>query len=248
MFDLFRHFLLSFLYLVARIIRNNKLSKETIMTSLNSTRVQAPASPVPQLNLVSLETDEPSSLNSPEREGGDRIEFRTNDKKSKLFVCKHPALFSTFNARSLSLTSRNQELLSCFSKQRIDVLSLQKHRIFHPDVELQHTQLGKNKLVTTSAWRNAQGTTIGGILLSPKATENLLTNVSDEADVDDFYSSLSRDVLNTLAHNFLIISGDFNVQVGLDNVRFSFLKPTNRNWNKLFDSRQQFQLFATNTT
>ena len=63
-------------YPVARSIRNNKLSKETIMTSLNSTRVQAPASPVPQLNLVSLETDEPSSLNSPEREGGDKIEFK----------------------------------------------------------------------------------------------------------------------------------------------------------------------------
>ena len=150
-------------YPVARSIRNNKLSKETIMTSLNSTRVQAPASPVPQPNLVSLETDEPSSPNSPEREGGDRIEFRTNDKKSKLLACKHPAIFSTFNARSLSLTSRKQELLSCFSKQKIDVLSLQEHRIFHPDVELQHTQLGKNKLITTSAWRNAQGTTIGGI-------------------------------------------------------------------------------------
>lgn len=265
-------------YPVARSIRNNKLSKETFMTSFNSTRVQAPAPLVPQPNLVSLETNEPSSPNSVEREGGDRTEFRTKNKKSKLLACKHPATFSTFNARSLSLTSRKQELLSCFSKQKINVLSLQEHRTFHPNVEFQNTQLGRNKLITTSAWRNSQGTTIGGIgiLISPKASENLLsltkisdriiiaefnsnpkttliscyspTNVSDEDNVDDFYSSLSRAVLNTPAHNFLLICGDFNAEVGLDNVLFSFHKHTNRNGNKLFNFMQRFQLFATNTT
>jgi len=76
------------------------------MTSLNSSRVKAPAFPVPQPNLVSLETDEPSSPNSPEREDGDRIEFGAKNKNSKLLACKHPSIFSTFNARSLSLLSR----------------------------------------------------------------------------------------------------------------------------------------------
>ena len=80
------------------------------MTSLNSTRVQVPAFPVPQSNLVSLKTDDPTSPNSPEREGGDRIEFGTKHKKSKLLACKHTSIFSTFNVRSLSfsLTSRKQ--------------------------------------------------------------------------------------------------------------------------------------------
>ncbi|XP_066928231.1 uncharacterized protein [Clytia hemisphaerica] len=54
-------------------------------------------------------------------------------------------------------------------------------------------------------------------------------------------------VLNTPAHNFLVISGDFNAQLGLDNVKFSFHPLTNRNGNKLFDFMQQFQLLATNT-
>lgn len=264
-------------YPVARSIRNTQLSKEKIMTSLNSSRVKAPAFPAPQPSLVSLETDELSSPNSPEREDCDRIEFGTKNHKPKLLVCKRPSIFSTLNARSLSLLSRKQELLSCFSKYNVDVLSLQEHRIFHQDVEFKHINLGKNKLVTTSAWKNTQGTTVGGIgiLLSSRASDNLLsltkvskrivvaefnsspkttfiscyspTNVSDEAAVDDFYSSLSRVVLNTPAHNFLIISGDFNAQIGLDNVKFSFHPSTNRNGHKLFDFMQQFQLLATNT-
>ena len=91
-------------YPVAWSIRNTQLSKEIIMTSQNSSRVQAPAFQVPQPSLVSLETDEPSSLNSlPEREGGDMLEFGTKNNKPKLLVCKRPSIFSTFNARSLSL-------------------------------------------------------------------------------------------------------------------------------------------------
>ncbi|XP_066927942.1 uncharacterized protein [Clytia hemisphaerica] len=59
--------------------------------------------------------------------------------------------------------------------------------------------------------------------------------------------TINMAVLNTPAHNFLVISGDFNAQLGLDNVKFSFHPLTNRNGNKLFDFMQQFQLLATNT-
>ena len=54
-------------------------------------------------------------------------------------------------------------------------------------------------------------------------------------------------MLNIPAHNFLVVSGDFNAQIGLDNVNFSFHVTTNRNGNKLFDFMEQFQLLATNT-
>eukprot|EP00111_Clytia_hemisphaerica_P019421 TCONS_00057312-protein len=107
--------------------------------SLNSTRVKALAFSVSNLNLVSRETNEPSSPNSSERVDGDRIESVTKPKTQRLLVCKHPAIFSTFNVCSLSLVSRKQELLSCFSKFKIDVLSIQEHRFLHKDIEFLHS-------------------------------------------------------------------------------------------------------------
>jgi len=96
------------------------------------------------------------------------------------------------------------------------VLSIQEHRMFHPDTELEHSDLGKNKLIIASAWKNSQGLTIGGIgiILSQRSIDNLFslskvsnqiiiaefkinpkttffacyspTNVSEQADVDTF--------------------------------------------------------------
>lgn len=244
------------------------------MMSNPSSRVKAPASLVSPSSLVSSETDEPVAPNSSGRAAGDRIEPVT---PPKLLKCKKQTIFSSFNVRSLTQTSRQQELFQCFSKNNLDILSIQEHRFYHPDSEFQHTILGKNKLVTSSAWKNSQGTTIGGIgiLLSPKASSNLLsikkvsdrivvaefntnpktsfiscyspTNVSDETIVDDFYSSLSLTLRNIPAHNFLVIAGDFNARLGRDDVNFSFHQETNRNGSKLSDLLLEFQLIATNT-
>lgn len=178
---------------------------------------------------------------------------------------------------SLTHVSRKQELLQNFSKYNLDVLSIQEHRFHHPDSEFRHVGLDRNKLITSSAWKNSQGSTIGGvgILLSPKASNNLLslkkvsdriivaefnsnpktsfiscyspTNVSDETIVDDFYSSLSLTLQNIPAHNFLVVAGDFNARLGRDNVNFSFHQETNRNGSKLNDLMLEFQLIATNT-
>jgi len=114
-----------------------------------------------------------------------------------------------------------------------------------------------------------------GKLLSPRAADNLLslrkvsnriivaefnsnpkttfvtcyspTNVSEQVDIDNFYSILSHTIHSIPAHNFLILAGDFNAQLGVDNVKFSYHESTNRNGNKLFDFMFQHQLVATNT-
>jgi len=141
----------------------------------NSSRVKAPAKNLVSLsNLVSNETNDPIAPNSLERAIGDRDESVT---QPKLLKCKKQTIFSSFNVRTLNQLSRKQELLQCFSRYNLDVLSIQEHRFYHPDSEFQHTNLGKNKLITSSAWKNSQGSTIGGvgILLSPKATNNLLS-------------------------------------------------------------------------
>ena len=160
------------------------------MSSKNSTRVKAPARFVPFSNLVPQGTNDPIAPNSQERTIGDRDE---NVTQPKLLKCKKQTIFSTFNVRSLTLTSRKQELLQNFSKFNLDVLSIQEHRFFHLDSEFQHFDLGKNKLITSSAWKNHHGTTIGGtgILLSPKASNNLLSlkKVSDRIIVAEFNSN-----------------------------------------------------------
>ena len=110
--------------------------------------MKAPDFFVPFSDLVSQETNDPVAPNSQERAIGNRNEFET---QPKLLNCKRRTIFSSLNVRSLTQTSRKQELLQNFSNYNIDVLSLQEHRFFHPDSKLQHFDLGKNKLLTSSA-------------------------------------------------------------------------------------------------
>ena len=179
--------------------------------------------------------------------------------------CKRLTIYSTFNARTPSKTSRQQELLLCSKQNKVDILSIQEHRFYHPDSDINYTSLEKYQLVTASASKNSQGSTIGGIgiLLSPRASDNLLsiekisdriiiaefnsnpkttfvacycpTNVSDEKLVDDFYCDLKGVVENVPVHNFLVVAGDFNGQIGPKDTLFTYNKETNRNGEKLLD-------------
>ena len=127
-------------YPVARNTRNNlAIERKFEMSSLNSTRVKAPARLPSFSNLVSQGTNDPIAPNSQERTIGERQEIET---QPKLLKCKKQTIFSTLNVRSLTQISRKQELLQNFSKYNLDILSLQEHRYFHPDSEFQHLDLG----------------------------------------------------------------------------------------------------------
>ena len=242
-------------------------------TTKHSTRVQAPANPDPISNHVSSENNDRSPSNSTEQGLHDRGEKGT----PKLMKCKRPTIYSTFNVRTISKTSRQQELVSCTARNKIDVISIQEHRFYHPDTELKYTTINNYQLIYASAYKNSQGSTIGGVglLLSPKALDNLLkvekisdrilvaefnsnpitsviacyspTNTSDDTTVDIFYHDLKGVTENIPAHNFLVIAGDFNSQVGPKDAAFSFNKVTNRNGEKILDFAQEFQLTLTNT-
>lgn len=250
-----------------------------MMSYFTNTRVQVPAIPVPESNLVSQETYDQATLNSSERvtyDGGDDGTPQLKDS-SKFMRCKRLTIYSTLNARTLSKQSRQQELLLCFKQQKVDILSVQEHRLYHPDSNLKYTALEDYQLITSSATKNSQGSTIGGvgILLSPRASDNLLsvekisnriiiaefnsnptttliacyspTNVSEESDVDTFYQDLRGVVESVPAHNFLVVAGDFNSHVGRHDVPFSYHEETNRNGIKLLDFAEEFQLDLTNT-
>jgi len=197
--------------------------------------------------------------------------------KLKLLKYKVPTVFSTFNVRTIAKARRQQELVNYSAKYDIDVICIQEHRIFHPRNEIKHTCIDNYLLVTASATKNSQRSTIGGVgvLLSPRASDNLLkvrrvseriltaefegnpritviaayspTNCSEESNVDDFYNDLKRTTENVPAHNFLVIAGDFNGQIGHKDPVFTYNRPTNRNGRKLLDYAQEFGLMICNT-
>ena len=163
------------------------------------------------------------------------------------------------------------------SRSKIDIISIQEHRIYHPDTDIKYTSMNYHQLVSASASKNSQGSTIGrvGLLLSPKALDNLLsvekisdrimvaefnsnprttvitcysqTNTSDENAVDNFYQGLKGVTESVPAHNFLVIADDFNSQIEPEDTAFTFNKETNRNGAKLLDFTQEFKLTISNT-
>ena len=56
------------------------------------------------------------------------------------------------------------------------------------------------------------------------------TNISDESNVTEFYNNKSSFTRYVPKHNLLIIVGDFNAQLGIDNDnKYSYHTETNRN-------------------
>ena len=216
------------------------------------------------MNQFPRETNDRDPLNPPGRSFHERGE-------------KTPAIYSTLNVRTLSKTGRYEELIHCAKKQQIDVMSVQEHIFYYPDTEIQYKTSSEYQLITISAWKNDQGSTIGGVglLLSTRASENLLkvekisprimradfggnpkstliacyipTDVSSEADVTQFYNELKDATDAVPAHNVLTVAWDFKAQVGPDDSAFTHNHATNRNGEMLVDYAEEFQLMFSNT-
>ncbi|XP_071958787.1 uncharacterized protein [Antedon mediterranea] len=133
-------------------------------------------------------------------------------------------------------------------------------------------------LITSSATKNDINATIGGVglLLSPRAIKSLNkiekinsriiianfngnpettiiscyspTNVADEDLVTQFYIELSSLVRDVPKHNLLLIGGDFNAQIGMENNKtFSFHDQTNRNGELFREFAVENRLLVLNT-
>ena len=244
-------------------------------TTNHCTRVSAPATsrdpdsnPIP--NVYDGNPPNPDGRAFPDRgESGPKVH--------QLLKCKSPIILSTLNVRTIMKPERLQELVHNAKQHEIDVICIQEHRIQHTNSELEFKSVENYQLITSSAYRNRQGFTIGGIgfLLSPKVVNNMLhiekisdrimlaefesnlkmtiiscyspTNMSEESEAKDFYKDLKGVTENIPAHNFLVIAGDFNAQVGPEDAYFSFNVSTNRNGYELLDFVDEFQLVITNT-
>ena len=61
------------------------------------------------------------------------------------------------------------------------------------------------------------------------------TNYATDEDVQQYYESLRRAIETVPAHNFLIILGNFNAQLGLDDARYTMPITSNRNGKLLHE-------------
>ncbi|XP_062905778.1 craniofacial development protein 2-like, partial [Mobula hypostoma] len=163
------------------------------------------------------------------------------------------------------------------SSYKISILGIQEHCHVYPDEEIRFTEVEGMHLRTSSAWRepttmSAQGGV--GLMLNCKVKRALrgVVSVSDriitvefdgnpatsviisysphncsEEKVVAFHSKLHEAVTSIPAHNFLAVLDDFNAQVGLKDIPYSYQDFTNRNGQYLVDFIQEHSLIAANT-
>ena len=146
------------------------------------------------------------------------------------------------------------------------------------DSNLQVLPFNFTTFVLASTWKNFVSATIDGVgmLIRPSALKSLNiikkiqsrimvatfngqpsttiiscyspTNVSDEMDHIAFYNKLSSHVHSILKHNFLIIGGDMNAQIGKNvSNKFSLHSSSNRNGEHLTDFMLENRLTCLNT-
>ena len=72
-------------------------------------------------------------------------------------------------------------------------------------------------------------------------------NQSSEEEVTNFYEQVTDVMQQVPAHNVVFICGDFNAQLGTDNVHHSFHEHTNCNGEHLFSFMESIDLVASNT-
>lgn len=136
---------------------------------------------------------------------------------------------------------------------------------------------GSSNLVAASCVKNSANSSVGGvgILLSPKAMENLLSvekisprvvianfkgnprttvvscysphNNSGDEEINQFYNTLRSTLEHVPAHNFLLVPGHFNAVLGTDDAKFTFHTETNRNGEHLVDLMEESNLYPANT-
>ena len=97
-----------------------------------------------------------NTLNLPRRVLPNRAESTPRSSKPKNIIsCKSQTIFSTFNARTLTPKGRLEEFGLSAELNKIDIIAVQEHRFYHPDVKLNYHPVGPYQLVTSSATKNS---------------------------------------------------------------------------------------------
>ena len=152
------------------------------MTKSYCTRVSAPAITQPEVANAcprdsTTRTNDVTHGNPP----GTCVADRKRNKSGKwknLLSCKKVTSVATQNVRSLRHQGKREELAPAFNNAKLNILGIVDHKLVHDDDEIQTEQLNKCTLITSSAWRNADGASSGGVgMLVSKTTESALAEI-----------------------------------------------------------------------
>ena len=252
-------------------------SQERTMTiHTRSTRVKAPENTGFQ-NRTLLSISQSYDVSTPNSPGRVDIDTLSDMKSPKLLSTRSEMHITTFNACTLNKSFYLDELTNSMEKHNLSIVCIQEHRFFHIEPIKYHQLSSEYTLLTLSATLNDSNASVGGvgILLNKDSLDSLLSaesitprililtfagnpktsiiccysphNQSSEEEVSSFYQDLSEVMEQVPAHNVVFLCGDFNAQLGIDNVHHSYHTHTNRNGEHLVNFMESFSLVAVNT-
>ena len=165
-----------------------------------STRVKAPA-----YNHPRHQVSTPSTVHdvvSPNPQGRDAADCR---RVKGFLTCKEHKQVGTLNTRTLKDEYKRKELANIFNKVNLSILAISDHKIVHTkdDDEVKYWSLENCTLITTSAWRNSQGSAVGGvgIVVNKQAEKSLaeVRSVNERILVSTFNGNPSTTVISNYA-------------------------------------------------
>ena len=227
------------------------------MTKTRNTRVKVPALSSASVNAPSGWNPRPNDempLNSSERS----ISDCTNTAGKQFINCKQLTNISCQNVRTLRSKARQLELANLVIKQNISILGISDHKIVHEE-KYQSTSIDNCTLITSSAWRNSNNASSGGVgLLVNGKVESAISEIEPVNErilcvhfngnpatsvivhyaptegskgTEEHYNSLAN-VINAIPkHNITMVIGDCNAHIGKDDAKYTFHDRTNENGN-----------------
>ena len=199
----------------------------------------------------------------------------SKDKGIKLLSCKNYIQIATLNVRTIRTPDKLLELANNFNNCNLNILGIIDHKIVHEDDPVLIQQLDNCTLITSSAWRNSNGATSGGVgLLVSKKVEQALSDVrpinnrilmaifngnpnttivinyaptEGSERAEDHYETLTNAVDGTPNHHMVIECGDYNAHLGKESAPYTYHETTNQNGKLLLDHATECNLHITNT-
>ena len=220
------------------------------MDTTYSTRVQAPNSNISDADVRYYDStalkpsggaadDTPGPLQQPD----DKTTKQQKNLKG-LLSCTRDSYLGTHNVRTIREHHKRLELAAVFLQSNLMALGVQEHRIVH-DEEIRMERFSKGvHLITSSAWRNSRGASMGGvgIMVTKKAYQAISliksygnrillvsfngnprltvivvyspTEAAKDDEAEDFHNNLRSVVRDVPAHHLLLTLGDLNAHLG----------------------------------
>ena len=177
-------------------------------------------------------------------------EMRTRDQRRTTSRCpitaKTNTRVATWNVRTLYQTGKLAQLLREFDNYRLNILGVNETRwtangkiisdgktFIYSGHDTNHAHgvgivLSRRAAASLLSWNPVSNRIISARLQGPQAKTTIIqayapTEDADDADKDSFYEELAIELRRTPRHDFVILAGDFNAQIGPERQGFEHL-------------------------